>query len=147
MSTIPLLISSPADMLKKSRHELENMRHELNGDTVFNFFVTIYHIIDYVAPVAPKNEVKRMRDDPDFQMARFLCFRQKHFTLEPQYRKKTSEILMGARSGIARSGAVRSAEPVRLRLYCDEKEVRLIELADRLITKWEEFFTKNGIAL
>jgi hypothetical protein len=41
-------ISSPRHMLEKAKREFARMKAELNTDTIFNFFVTIYHVKDYV---------------------------------------------------------------------------------------------------
>jgi hypothetical protein len=143
----PVLISSAGDMLAKAVHDLQDMRTGLNAYTVFNFFVTCYHVMDYVKALGTVDaaEVDRFSQDPDFDVARFLCNRGKHFELRAASHKESNQVLMGAVSGIARSGAVRSGEPVRWRLYIEGTEVRPIDLADRLVLKWEQFFDSNQI--
>lgn len=42
-------LKSPRDMLEKARREFSRLRSDLNTDNVFNFFVTIHHIKDYVS--------------------------------------------------------------------------------------------------
>jgi hypothetical protein len=75
-------ISSPRDMLGKAKRELEKMNSDLTTDTVFNFFVTAYHVMDYVKAQekASKIEIDKMYADSDFEMCNFICNKGKHIT-------------------------------------------------------------------
>ena len=48
MSEIYFELSKPIDVLNKAKREFEKMQKDLNTDNIFNFFVTAYHIMDYV---------------------------------------------------------------------------------------------------
>jgi hypothetical protein len=143
----PLLISSAADMLKKAHSDLEVLRVRLDAYTVFNFFVTCYHIMDYIKATGTvaESEIEEFYRDQDFDLARFLCNRGKHLELKPANRKATRQVFMGAVAGIARSGLVRSGEPLRCRLSVEGTEVLPVQVAERLLRKWEEFFDRNKV--
>jgi hypothetical protein len=124
------------------------MKQKLDAYTLFNFFVTCYHIADYVRADNIKLEaaLNAMYADEDFQLVRFLCNRGKHLELKPANDREHYELLMGARSGIARSGAFRSGEPVRWHLYVDDRRVEPIALGETILEKWKQFFDANGVA-
>ena len=60
------------------------MKSSPNIDTVFNFYVTAYHVKDYVEvqsealKAAIKEEFKK---DPNFQMCDYICHKGKHLEL------------------------------------------------------------------
>jgi hypothetical protein len=142
----PLLLASSADMLAKARHDLAVLETDLQAYHLFNFFVTCHHIIDYVKVERP--DLKDSLDDftatEDLQLARFLCNRGKHLELRKSPREH-DERLMGARAGIARSGAVRSGEPVRWHVFVDNRRIDPVGLGRRVLLKWTEFFRDNAI--
>lgn len=141
----PLLISSAGDMLAKARYDLQTMQDDLNAYTVFNYFVTCYHISDYVKGLDSVSPLTAFRRDPDFQTANFICNRGKHFKLDRSNQKNVDEVLTGSMLGLMRLGAVRLGEPIHWRLYIDGNEVDPVELAGRLVDKWEQFFRRNNI--
>ena len=70
-----LLLGSSNDMLSKARRELARLRDDVNIDTVFNFFVTAYHVQDYLRAEAPNRagDVDALLTDPDFVVCRSIC--------------------------------------------------------------------------
>jgi hypothetical protein len=145
--TAPLLLDSPADILQKACHDFDVLRESVTAYSVFNFFVTCYHIRDYIhsSSAAPKAAVAALFADADFQLVRFLCNREKHMELRPSSARDHYELLMGARSGIARSGAVRSGEKIRWHIYVDGRRVETVALGERVLAKWKMFFDEHGI--
>jgi hypothetical protein len=143
----PLLLQTPADMLQKAEHDLSVMRQQVNAYTVFNCFVTCYHVQDYVRASEPalQAHLEEMFEDKDFQKVRFLCNRGKHLELDNRNYREHHEILMGARSGIARSGAVRSGESVRWHIVIEGQRVNPIELGENVIAKWKDFFDRHSV--
>ena len=100
-------ISSPRDMLEKAKRELEKMKLELTTDTVFNFFVTAYHVMDYVKAQgkARKIEIDKMYADSDFEMGNFICNKGKHIQLKKGDPYKT-KYKPGATLGRANLGEI-----------------------------------------
>lgn len=70
-------------ILEKAKRELNAMKTKLSADTVFNFFVTAYHIMDYVKNLAgvSKPAIDAMYADPDFDTCKFICNRGKHLVV------------------------------------------------------------------
>lgn len=52
-------LRTPRDMLEKAERELQRLRADFTIDNLFNFFVTAYHIRDYVqeATTVPQSEL------------------------------------------------------------------------------------------
>ena len=70
-------------MLAKAERELVNLKQSTNIDTVFNFFVTTYHVVDYVksSGKVASSAIDQLYTDPDFDMCRFICNRGKHLVV------------------------------------------------------------------
>ena len=72
------------DMLEKACREHKRLHREFNIDNVFNFFVTAYHICDYLKTtgIVPAGVVQDLEDnDPDINACRDLCNKGKHLRL------------------------------------------------------------------
>lgn len=149
MAGDPFFIFSPTDMLAKAERELAQLRKAMSVDTVFNFFVTAYHVMDYVEALGTVSQVAitAMYGDPDFDACRFICNRGKHLMVTKY--PKTIEIGYSGGSGGLGFDAI-SAGPInsapQWRLTCDGTEIRPVELAERVIAAWQRFFNANGIA-
>ena len=139
-------ISSARDMLGKAKRELEKMNSDLTTDTVFNFFVTAYHVMDYVKAQgkASKIEIDKMYADPDFEMCNFICNKGKHIRLKKGSSYKTI-YNPGALLGAANFGEVEFAESKSYVVVDGHVKVNVLDLSERLIAKWETFFSRNGI--
>ena len=121
-------------MLEKAKREYSRMKLDLNSDTIFNFFVTTYHIMDYVKSMKTIDDaaIQKMFDDEDFKMCNYVCNKGKHAIL-----KKVSPYNVYA-DGPPGGEIIYS-------VITPEKTVRVEELADKLIAKWEKFFADNHI--
>lgn len=77
-------LSSPKDMLSKARREYQRLSKCINIDNVFNFFVTAYHIRDYIESTnsVEKNMIDNFFKDPELQICRDLCNKGKHLFLD-----------------------------------------------------------------
>jgi hypothetical protein len=68
-------LKTPRDMLEKSRREYDRLIADFNIDNVFNFFVTVYHIQDYIKVsglVAPA-VLRTFLNNPELKAARDMC--------------------------------------------------------------------------
>ena len=134
------------DMLAKAEREFVRMRADLNTDTLFNFFVTEYHVIDYVkASAIPVTIIDKMYADPDFKMCRFICNKGKHLELTKE--DKDAQFFRGY-SGAMNSAPINST-PLNGgtpdRFVVDGRNVDVFRLGQDMIVKWNEFFVTNGI--
>jgi hypothetical protein len=136
-------------MLWKAERELARLQSDLSIDNVFNFFVTAYHLMDYVEvqKAAPQATIDAMYHDPDFQECRFICNKGKHLELRRQPDKATAVIRThgGAYNTSAYNTRPFNAGPL-IRFLVDGKEVDIRTLAARILQKWQAFFTDNHIA-
>src|ERR1700734_3582872 len=76
-------LQTPRDMLEKARREHDRLFADFNIDNVFNFFVTAYHIQDYIkmAGSVPRAVLRSFLNDPDLKAARDMCNKGKHMML------------------------------------------------------------------
>src|SRR5258708_3859170 len=76
-------LRTPRDMLEKARREHARLLANFDIDNVFNFFVTAWHIQDYILKTnaVPQSKIETFVKDTDIQCARDLCDKGKHLTL------------------------------------------------------------------
>ncbi len=142
-------IRTPRDLLEKAKRDYSKMEAETSTDTVFNFFVTTYHVVDYVKALGtlPETTIEQFYDDSDFKMCQFLCNKGKHIKLrqlqsyEAKYQPAvTGEILNSFLLDSDVLGGPKSYVVIE-----GNKEVNTIDLGTRLLQKWEAFFAAHGI--
>ena len=143
----PFLIFSPEDMLAKAKRDLVQLKREMNADTIFNFFVTAYHVMDYVKALGtvPPAAIDSMYDDPDFGLCRFICTRGKHLRVTTRPKKVRVKSVGGCLNRSALNEAAVNAG-TDWAFYCDDDEVNPVELGETVIQKWERFFEENVIS-
>ena len=140
-------ISSPRDMLEKAKRELARMQTEVNIDTIFNFFVTTYHVMDYVKVqgVAPRTAINAMYQDHDFELCRFICNKGKHLILQNGDKVTETVHNPGAVFGGAIFGSSMFGQAPSNTFFIDGQVVDFVNLGNKLIAKWDVFFTNYGI--
>ena len=76
-------LANPRDMFQKAERELQRLQTDFTIDNVFNFFVTAYHIQDYVRTTSsvPQVDLEAFLKDVDLQDCRDLCDKGKHVRL------------------------------------------------------------------
>lgn len=144
-----LLLGSSTDMLSKARSELARLRDNVNSDTVFNFFVTAYHLQDYLRADAPDRvgDVVALLEDPDLVVCRSICNQGKHLRVDRKP-NPVGEKLSG-RSGVVGIGVVGEmvvGAGIVWDLTYDGASHDPIALAERVIAKLEKFFVARGIS-
>jgi hypothetical protein len=136
-------------MLAKAKRDFDHLKAETSADSIFNFFVTTYHVMDYVKELGTVAQaaMDTMYADPDFDLCRFICNRGKHLVVRKDPKTVDVQRTPGAVIGAMMIGDPESAlgSAPRWQFLCDGKEIRPEQLGERLITKWEQFFTANGI--
>ena len=143
-----LLLGSSTDMLAKARRELARLRDDVNIDTVFNCFVTAYHVKDYLQAEAANRagDVDALLADPDLIICRSICNQGKHLRVD----RRASPVgeKMSGRSGVVGIGVVGEmvvGAGVLWDLTYDGTSHDPIALAERVLAKLEGFFVAHGI--
>jgi len=139
-------------MYEKAKREFGRMKSSPNIDTVFNFYVTAYHVKDY-AEVHSKelraaiNEL--FEKDQDFQLCDYICHKGKHLKLtHKKWTKHEYELKTRHEPGAVLGKWVLGKDRLGgylLLAVADGVEMDVIELGQQLIEKWERFFKDNGI--
>ncbi|MCK9398303.1 MAG: hypothetical protein M0Q44_22295 [Methylobacter sp.] len=140
-----LELRTPRDMLNKAEREYERLRTNFNIDNVFNYFVTANHIRDYIMKTDSAKQVliDSFFTDQDMKDCRDLCDKAKHLKLtkrlDPQTHK-WSGCIGGAPIGVLPIGGDGEWE-----LWSNDRVVNIEQLAERVLTKWREFFETHGL--
>jgi len=132
-------------MLEKAERELQRLRAEFNIDNIFNFFVTAYHIRDYVekASKVPQHKLDAFLSDQDLQDCRALCNKGKHLRLTEHPQALTD--ISGGGYGMGAYGEAAFGEGEIRKLFYDNRAVDVRSLPDRVIQKWSRFLTEHGL--
>lgn len=143
-------IVSPRDLLEKAKRDYEKIKIDTSTDTIFNFFVTAYHIVDYVRALGTvaQTEIDKLYLDTDFRMCQFLCNKGKHIQLrgnEP-YEAKHVPAIQGGVLGSFVLGVDRLGGPEKFVIVDGTQEFDVIKVGNNLIMKWEDFFLSHGIS-
>ena len=137
-------------MLAKIRREIAQLRAEVNIDTVFNFFVTAYHVQDYLRAEMPqlRADIDNLLADPDLVVCRSICNQGKHLKVDRRAQPVGEK--MSGRSGVIGVGVIGQmviGAGIVWDLTYDGNSHDPIALAQRVLTKLEQFFTTHDIAL
>jgi hypothetical protein len=142
-------LRTPRDLLAKAKRDHAKMEAETSTDTIFNFFVTTYHVVDYVKALGtvPLSAIDQLYDDPDFKMCQFLCNKGKHIKLRQgsPFEAKYEAAVAGGFLGSFVLGRDVLGGPERFVVLDGNKEVDTVDLGQRLLQKWEAFFATHGI--
>lgn len=144
-------LRTPWDMLEKAKREHARMEQRIDIDSVFNFFVTAYHIRDYVKHdgTVSQQALESFLKDPDIQACRDLCDKGKHLVLtkRPDPRADYTEFsgcFGGAPIGVLPLGA---GSVEYWTFSSDSRSVDVKSLADAILVKWTEFLRNHGCCL
>ena len=150
-------ISSPKDMLHKATREFRRMQENLNTDNIFNFFVTAWHVQDYVlvqmgwttGKPLPKI-IKDLRTEADIQRCRFICDKGKHLKVTADHHKKfvkSDELKHRSGAlGMAGMGKFAIGEGPKNKLMVNGVEEDVIQLGEKILALWEAFLKKHGLS-
>lgn len=133
------------DMLEKARREHQRLSERFDGDNLFNFFITAYHVSDYIrnANIVPQVVLETFLADQDIKDCRDLCDKGKHLTLTKRANPRTG-IWRGCFNG-APLNTLSLNGGSKWILHTGDRDVDVVQLADRVLSKWEAFFSTNGL--
>ncbi len=143
-SKVYFALKTPRDMLGKTRREYQRLTESLNIDNVFNFFVTAYHIRDYIEVNNTIDQVtlNTFFEDQDMQDCRDLCNKGKHLVLTSC--NPATHIWTGCLNG-APMGTLPLGSGRKWVLFTRGREVEVASLAKRVLDKWEVFFKDHKL--
>jgi hypothetical protein len=132
-------------MLEKARREHKRLTDCFDIDNLFNFFVTAYHISDYVRKTDAVTQVvlDTLLQDQDIKNCRDLCDKGKHLTLTKRT-DPTTHVRNGS-FGSSSFGSQPFGGGQKWVLFTGDCEVDVERLAERVLAKWDAFFEVHGI--
>jgi len=138
-------LQTPRDMLEKANREYARLCDSFDIDNVFNYFVTAYHISDYIkkTKAVEQSTLSKFLEDPDIKMSRDLCDKGKHMTLTHRPDPKTKIITGGWGTGpwgLAPWGGGESWS-----LVTNDQNINIKQLSKIVLEKWTSFFQNNGL--
>lgn len=138
-------LQTPRDMLEKACREYQRLSERFDIDNLFNFFVTAYHISDYIRKTNTVSQVvlDTFLQDQDIKGCRDLCDKGKHLTLTKRA-DPTTHIWSGCLGG-APLGVLPLGGGDKWVLLTGVREVDVEWLAQRVLDKWEGFFANHGL--
>lgn len=137
-------LKSPRDMLEKARREFTRLQADPNTDNVFNFFVTVHHIKDYSKKISGVPE-DQLPTGGDFQTSRIMCNLAKHLADSDRKYKDNKHSLESVKlwdEGLWDEGLW---DGKLARFYLEDEELKILEIAERVIKEWDAFLTSRGL--
>ena len=124
------------NMLEKAKRELARLEADVSIDHVFNFFVTAFHVADYLDD---KRLKRRLEKKSWFKHCGDAGNKAKHMKLTHERPDPNTPKDYFLADGMSVPG-------VQWRIqWKDGKSREVISFAREVIAKWEEFFVKHGI--
>jgi hypothetical protein len=128
-------LGTAKDMLEKAKRERARLEADVSIDHVFNFFVTAFHIADYL----DERLSKKVQKESWFQLCGDAGNKAKHMKLTRARPDPKTPKDFSLADGM-------SVPQVQWRIqWQDGKSREVVRFAREVIEKWEEFFTLHGI--
>lgn len=133
------------DMFDKANREHSRLTQDFHIDHIFNFFVTAYHIQDYVrrSGRVAQSLLEEFLKDKDLKSCRDLCDQGKHFILTR--RPDPSTQIYSSCFGGSPIGALPIGGGNKWVLRTESGEVDVQELANRVLEKWGAFLEEHQL--
>lgn len=143
-------LGTPESMLEKAKRELNRLEADDSIDHVYNFFVTAYHIIDYLDGCLAASDVAAIKAEPLIVLCEDACNKAKHMKLDERKqptKRKRPDVSTPTRFHVVVGGPPNTADDFLERriVWQDGKSAEVISFARSVITKWDELFLKHGI--
>jgi hypothetical protein len=141
-------LNTPKDMLEKAKRELTRLETadsmaEGSIDHVYNFFVTAYHIVDYLDGRLAKADVDAIKAAPLILSCCDACNKAKHMRLT----RKRPDVVTPTHYNFLVGGPPNTPDKSLERwiVWQDGTNLEVISFARIVIAKWDELFLKHGI--
>jgi hypothetical protein len=142
-------IDSPGALFAKALRERERMAEQMHIDHVYNFFVTVGQLPDYMRrrSEVPHARVDALCKHPAIMLARDLCDTAKHVELtKPGRTTPNADIYENSifRSGFGASNF--GSQTHNWMVRSSGGFVGISVVADEAIALWTQFFEEHGIS-
>ncbi|MEP9322366.1 hypothetical protein PPMP20_04385 [Paraburkholderia phymatum] len=141
-------LTDATEMLRKAKRELARIQSDASVDHVYNFFVTAYHVIDYVKEggSVSREELQALRTDWMIQYCADVCNKAKHMRLTR--RDDVTPVRFSGTVGGAPIGMLPlNATDERWVMWQDGTYVEMVSFARATVVRLEQFFIANKIPL
>lgn len=147
-------LKSPADLLKKLKHDLERLKNSPHNQyAAFDFFVTAEHILDWIYPHNRDDRKKHRSSLPLLRITSHIANGAKHFEAAKKHHISIVEI---EKERYVEEGYVEEGyfeDPVLVHLTSEEAKaigapmiINAEELASRVLQYWENHLTMDKSA-
>lgn len=140
-------LATPKDMLEKAKRELKRIESEMHIDNICNFYVTAYHIQDYVRKTNPSRifELEKFLAQQDLKDCQDLCDKGKHLKLTKKSRPDPQAIVYdNVLSGNTPLGAMKfDGGSEWMLITSDGRHVDVISLAFAVVNHWNAFLSTD----
>ncbi|WP_033469895.1 hypothetical protein [Bordetella bronchiseptica] len=138
-------LTTAGAMLEKARRELARLQNEASVDHVYNFFVTAYHVTDYLKPVLSDTDYEELRADPQILFCADACNKAKHMKITRGRPDPRTYAESGAIGGSAINAVAINASGERWVQWDDGTRLEVVQFAQALIAWFDKFFAAHGI--
>jgi len=140
-------LTAAGTVLAKAKRELARLESEKSIDHVYNFFVTAYHVTDYLKPVLSDVDYKALRADPKIRLCADVCNQAKHMTLTHGRPNPRTCSVSGAVGGAAINSVALNASGDRWVRWGDGTQLEVVRFARAVIALLEQYFADHGISM
>lgn len=158
MKLMEKIFTSPIDLLKKAEKDKERLEESLLiwdevtiRESLFNFTVSCYHLVDWIKVYCPKLESKvyeLLNNNKYIGACRDLCNASKHVKLDLErgpyvkYPPVVSDVEQSATGSMIAS----QLPNYRLKIQFEDGErLAAEEVIENAMKAWKRFFDENGI--
>ncbi|WP_431229142.1 hypothetical protein [Burkholderia contaminans] len=143
------------DLLQKLHRDQSLLDSEVTADRFFNFVVTAYSLVDWVAndphvPLPAKEALTAFRQAVELKICRDIANSMKHFQLNSQSRQKSITAGTGLDQGFGRGrwghGGFGIGEPEITVELNDGSNFDALVFAASVLQLWRSFFSTHQIA-
>jgi hypothetical protein len=134
-------LKTAENMLEKAKRELARLEAEESIDHVYNFFVTAYHIVDYLDERLSKQKIKRIKSRKWMHLCADACNKAKHMRLT--HDRPDVETLTPFKGAVLNTGALNTfalntSSVERWIRWHDGRALEVVTFARSVIAKWGE---------
>ncbi|MBB5459013.1 hypothetical protein [Paraburkholderia sp. Cpub6] len=156
MKLLGAIYDSPVKLLEKAERDgaaltqaLSNCDESAVHDSLFNFAITAYHLVDWVKTLRPEVDISKVSDllegSECLRACRDLCNASKHIDLT-KYPPTAQDVRFSATAATSISNTSASQPPWRLKIQMkDGHTIRADDLVSDVIDAWKTFFADNHI--
>ncbi|HDR8918815.1 hypothetical protein L0Z31_09305 [Burkholderia vietnamiensis] len=139
-------LTDAAAMLRKARRELARLAREPSIDHVFNFFVTAYHVTDYLKGEIAEADRHALRQEPDLLLCADVANKAKHMKLEFKRPDPATDHNSGAIGGAAINAVAINDDGERWVSWPDGTRLEMVAFGKNILQRLERFLADHGLA-